>query len=134
MQPNLTRGMHAGKEVSVNMEYNRQVAVGGAVAAEAAKAKGTTADQRDMAFATVTLAEKDNNGQQKSSNVGSVGPMALYTWILQHASLTTCPMSLKTDFMMCCMLPWLHTAAVTVNMQVIVSLASDFCSSSWFRT
>ena len=87
------------------MEYNRQVAVGGAVAAEAAKAKGTTADQRDMAFATVTLAEKDN-GQQKSSNVGSAGLVALYAWILQHASLTTCPMSLKTDFMMCCTLAW----------------------------
>ena len=51
------------------MEYNRQDAVGGAVAAEAAKAKGTTADQRDMAFATVTISEKDNNGQQKANNV-----------------------------------------------------------------
>ena len=88
------------------MEYNRQVAVGGAVAAEAAKAKGTTADQRDMAFATVTLAEKDNNGQQKSSNVGCAGLVDLYAWTLQHASLTTCPMSLKTDFMMCCTLAW----------------------------
>ncbi len=85
--------MPAGKEVSVNMEYNRQVAVGGAVAAEAAKAKGTTADQRDMAFATVTLAEKDTSGQQKSSNVGSAGLVALYAWILQHASLTTRSMS-----------------------------------------
>ncbi len=69
LEGDLTQVMHAGKEVSVNMEYNRQVAVGGAAAAEAAKAKGTTADQKDMAFATVTLAEKDNNGQQKSSNV-----------------------------------------------------------------
>ena len=66
--------VRTGKEVSVNMEYNRQVAVGGAVAAEAAKAKGTTADQRDMAFATVTLAEKDSNGQQKSSNVSFSAP------------------------------------------------------------
>ncbi len=101
--------MPAGKEVSVNMEYNRQVAVGGAVAAEAAKAKGTTADQRDMAFATVTLAEKDNNGQQKSSNVGSAGLVALYAWILQHASLTTCPMSYKTHSMTCCTLAWLQS-------------------------
>ena len=51
------------------MEYNRQVPVGGAVAAEAAKAKGSTADQRDMAFGTVTINEKDSNGQQKSNNV-----------------------------------------------------------------
>ena len=55
----------------MNMEYNRQVAVGGAIAAEAAKAKGTTADQRDMAFATVTINEKDNSGQQKANNVSS---------------------------------------------------------------
>ena len=94
--------MHAGKEVSVNMEYNRQVAVGGAVAAEAAKAKGTTADQRDMAFATVTLAEKDTNGQQKSSNVGSAALVALYVRTLLHASLTTCPMSFKTVSVTCC--------------------------------
>lgn len=52
------------------MEYNRQVAVGGAAAAEAAKAKGTTADQRDMAFATVMASEKDSAGQPKSNNVG----------------------------------------------------------------
>ena len=101
LQPNLSRGMHAGKEVSVNMEYNRQVAVGGAVAAEAAKAKGTTADQRDMAFATVTLAEKDNNGQQKSSNVGSAALVPLYARTLLHASLTTCPTSFKTFFVTC---------------------------------
>ena len=49
------------------MEYNRQVPVGGAVAAEAAKAKGSTADQRDMAFGTVTINEKDSNGQQKAT-------------------------------------------------------------------
>ncbi|DBB17861.1 hypothetical protein WJX82_005615 [Trebouxia sp. C0006] len=73
-----------GKEVSVNMEYNRQVAVGGAVAAEAAKAKGTTADQRDMAFATVTLAEKDNNGQQKSSNVAELLLVRGLAQIVRH--------------------------------------------------
>ena len=61
--------MRAGKEVSVNMEYNRQVAVGGAVAAEAAKAKNQTAEQRDMAFATVTINEKDGAGQQRANNV-----------------------------------------------------------------
>lgn len=51
------------------MEYNRQVAVGGAVAAEAAKAKNQTAEQRDMAFATVTINEKDGAGQQRANNV-----------------------------------------------------------------
>ena len=56
----------------MTMEYNRQVAVGGAAAAEAAKAKGTTADQRDMAFATVMAAEKDSAGRPKSNNVGPV--------------------------------------------------------------
>ena len=59
----------AGKEVSVSMEYNRQVAVGGAVAAEAAKARNQTAEQRDMAFATVIISEKDGSGQQKDNNV-----------------------------------------------------------------
>ena len=58
-----------GKEVSVVMEYNRQVPFGGAVAAEAAKARNQTVEMRDMAFATVTIAEKDGSGQQRSSNV-----------------------------------------------------------------
>lgn len=61
--------MHAGKEVSVTMEYNRQVPLGGAQGAEVAKAKGVNADQRDMAFATVTIAEKDGSGQARNSNV-----------------------------------------------------------------
>ncbi|KAL0028628.1 hypothetical protein WJX79_006551, partial [Trebouxia sp. C0005] len=61
-----------------------EVAVGGAVAAEAAKAKGTTADQRDMAFATVTLAEKDNNGQQKSSNVAELLLVRGLAQIVRH--------------------------------------------------
>lgn len=60
-----------GKEVSVEMEYNRQVPFGGAVAAEAAKAKNQTVEMRDMGFATVTIAEKDGGGQQRSSNVCS---------------------------------------------------------------
>lgn len=60
----------AGKEVSVTMEYNRQVPVGGAQGAEAAKARGVNADQRDMAFATVTLSEKGDSGQARNSNVG----------------------------------------------------------------
>lgn len=51
------------------MEYNRQVPFGGAIAAEAAKAKNQTVEMRDMGFATVTIAEKDGSGQQKSSNV-----------------------------------------------------------------
>ena len=51
------------------MEYNRQVPVGGAQGAEAAKARGVNADQRDMAFATVTIAEKDGSGQARNSNV-----------------------------------------------------------------
>lgn len=51
------------------MEYNRQVPFGGAIAAEAAKAKNQTVEMRDMGFATVTIAEKDGAGQQRSSNV-----------------------------------------------------------------
>lgn len=51
------------------MEYNRQVPLGGVQGAEAAKAKGVAADQRDMAFGTVTLSEKDTSGQQRNSNV-----------------------------------------------------------------
>ena len=51
------------------MEYNRQVPVGGAQGAEVAKARGVNADQRDMAFATVTIAEKDGSGQARNSNV-----------------------------------------------------------------
>lgn len=58
-----------GKEVSVVMEYNRQVPFGGAMAAEAAKAKNQTVEMRDMGFATVTIAEKDSSGQQRSNNV-----------------------------------------------------------------
>lgn len=54
----------------MTMEYNRQVPVGGAQGAEAAKAKGVNADQRDMAFATVTLSEKGDSGQARNSNVG----------------------------------------------------------------
>ena len=62
--------MHTGKEVSVTMEYNRQVPVGGAAsaAATAAAAKGASPDQRDMAFATVTVAES-TTGEAKTSNV-----------------------------------------------------------------
>lgn len=51
------------------MEYNRQVPFGGAMAAEAAKAKNQTVEMRDMGFATVTIAEKDGSGQQRSNNV-----------------------------------------------------------------
>ncbi|KAL3140607.1 hypothetical protein ABBQ32_005177 [Trebouxia sp. C0010 RCD-2024] len=61
-----------GKEVSVEMEYNRQVPFGGAVAAEAAKARNQTVEMRDMGFATVTIAEKDGCGQQRSSNVAEL--------------------------------------------------------------
>lgn len=52
------------------MEYKRQVPFGGAMAAEAAKAKNQTVEMRDMGFATVTIAEKDGSGQQRSNNVG----------------------------------------------------------------
>ena len=82
-----------GKEVSVVMEYNRQVPFGGAVAAEAAKARNQTVEMRDMAFATVTIAEKDGSGQQRSSNVRlsptlhlAVGCQTLYS--VCYASLS----------------------------------------------
>ena len=52
------------------MEYKRQVPFGGAIAAEAAKAKNQTVEMRDMGFATVTIAEKDGSGQQRTNNVG----------------------------------------------------------------
>lgn len=51
------------------MEYNRQVPVGGIQAAEAAKASGTAADNRDMAFGTLTITEKNASGQTTVSNV-----------------------------------------------------------------
>lgn len=72
-----------GKEVSVEMEYNRQVPFGGAVAAEAAKARNQTVEMRDMGFATVTIAEKDGCGQQRSSNVCSPA------WLQIHVCYVT---------------------------------------------
>lgn len=92
-QANLIGGgvCYVGKEVSVVMEYNRQVPFGGAMAAEAAKAKNQTVEMRDMGFATVTIAEKDSSGQQRSNNVcQSQDAPPLACWLQPPAVLHEC--------------------------------------------
>ena len=78
----------------MEMEYNRQVPFGGAMAAEAAKAKNQTVEMRDMGFATVTIAEKDGSGQQRSNNVCHPSPPpplhARYALLLLFTSDTHC--------------------------------------------
>ena len=78
------------------MEYNRQVPFGGAMAAEAAKAKNQTVEMRDMGFATVTIAEKDSSGQQRSNNVCPAENL----YLLAHAGYI--PLLLFMSVIHCC--------------------------------
>ena len=115
------------------MEYNRQVAVGGALAAEAAKAKNETAEQRDMAFATVTINEKDGSGQQRANNVSLAAGHLLFLAdvicrAVQHSpscllSVTNCSYHVQLAYLAASSVLW----AVSVHALTGVDLARSQC-------